>query len=57
MKTFMYKGECKMKKKKYYVGILSIIVFMTFLFGCNGLNEPTDDPSDQINEDLRRGLQ
>lgn len=57
MKTFMYKGECKMKKKKYYVGILSIIVSMTFLFGCNGLNEPTDDPSDQINEDLRRGLQ
>lgn len=57
MKTLMYKGEYNVKKKKYCVGILSIIVTMTFLFGCNGLNEPTDDPSDQINEDLRRGLQ
>jgi len=46
-----------MKQKKYYFGVLSIVITMTFLFGCNGLDEPTDDPSEQINEDLRRGLQ
>jgi len=53
----MSKGEITMKQKKYYLGILSIVITMTFLFGCNGLDEPTDDPSEQINEDLRRGLQ
>jgi len=53
----MSKGEITMKQKKYYLGILTIVITMTFLFGCNGLDEPTDDPSEQINEDLRRGLQ
>lgn len=43
-----------MKNKKYYLGILSIVMSFTFLFGCNGVDEdepdPTEEPSEQRQE-------
>jgi len=51
-----------MKRKRYAVGILSIIMSITFLFGCNGTDDDTPTPGDEEEEkeqqrDLFKGTQ
>ncbi|MBA9027098.1 hypothetical protein [Peribacillus huizhouensis] len=43
-----------MKKKKYILALMSTILSMGFLYGCNGVDEnepdPTEEPSEQKDE-------
>jgi len=43
-----------MKNRKYYLGLLSIVMSFALLFGCNGMDEqepdPTEEPSEQRQE-------
>lgn len=40
-----------MKKKKYILALMSTVLSMGFLYGCNGVDEdepdPTEEPSEQ----------
>lgn len=44
-----------MKNKKYYLGLLSIVMSLSLLFGCNGGDEnepdPSEEPSEQYNDE------
>ncbi|MHA4096539.1 hypothetical protein [Bacillus sp. Ba 3] len=43
-----------MKKRKYLLAIMSTILSVGFLYGCNGVDEnepdPTEEPSEEIQE-------
>lgn len=44
-----------MKPKKYILGLLTTVVSLSLLFGCNGVDEdepdPTEEPSEQQQEE------
>lgn len=47
-----------MNRKRSYLGILSIIMSLTFLFGCNGEDPPKDEQErEEQPKDLHRGTQ
>lgn len=54
MKTIIKKENEKMKNKKYLLGLLSAIMSLSLLVGCDGVDEdepdPTEEPSEQRQE-------
>jgi hypothetical protein len=44
-----------MKKKKFLLGLLSAVLSLGLLAGCNGVDEdepdPTEEPSEQMEDD------
>lgn len=47
-----------MKRKKYYLGMLSLAMTLTFLFGCNGEPPPkNEEDREEQPKDLNRGVQ
>ncbi|GMR69316.1 MULTISPECIES: hypothetical protein [unclassified Bacillus (in: firmicutes)] len=53
-KYFSEKSDNHLKKRKYLLAIMSTILSVGFLCGCNGVDEnepdPTEEPSEEIQE-------
>ncbi|MDG4657201.1 hypothetical protein P6P90_14820 [Ectobacillus antri] len=41
-----------MRKKKFVFGLLSVILSMGLLVGCNGVDEDEPDPSEEPSEQM-----
>jgi hypothetical protein len=45
-------GNQTMRKKKFVFGLLSVILSMGLLVGCNGVDEDEPDPSEEPSEQM-----